>query len=79
MSVQSQMLAVVALNNRQYNFTFRYCYSGDYLTRASGRMDMPGVNPPDMPRTLMLSGEWRKTLWTTHRALSPQTLVIICT
>ena len=42
-------------------------------------MHMPGVNHPDMPRTPMLSGEWRKTISTTDRALSPQTHIIICT
>ena len=40
---------------------------------------MHGVNPPDMPRTPMLSGKWRKTISTTDRALSPQTHIIICT
>ena len=45
------MLAVVALSNLQNSY-LHYCYSGDYPTRVSGRMDMPGVNPPDMPRTL---------------------------
>ena len=39
---------------------------------------MHGVNPPDMPRTPMLSGKWRKTISTTDRALSPQTHIIIC-
>ena len=51
----------------------------DYPTRVSGCMDMPGVNLPDMPRTPMLSGEWRKTISTIDRALSPHTHIIICT
>ena len=50
------MLAVVALSNRQNSY-LHYCYSGDYPTRVSGSMNMPGVNPPDMPRTPILSGE----------------------
>ena len=50
------MLAVVALSNRQNSY-LHYYYSGDNPTRVSGRMDMPGVNPPDMPRTPILSGE----------------------
>ena len=42
MSVQALMLAVVALDNRQY---------------STKHMNMPGVNPQDMPITPMLSGE----------------------
>ena len=40
---------------------------------------MHGVNPPDMPRTPMLSGKWRKMISRTDRALSPQTHIKMCT
>ena len=50
------MLTMVALTAGNI-VKFSYCYSGDYPTRVSGRMDIPGVNHPDIPRTPMLSGE----------------------
>ena len=46
------MFAVVALKNRRYSYLQLLLLWG-----VSGRMDIPGVNPPDMPRTPMLSGE----------------------
>ena len=57
MSVQALLLAVVALNNRQYS----YCHSGDYPARVSERMDMPEVNPPDMPRTFYQASEGKRS------------------
>ena len=77
MSAQALMLAVVALNNRQYSYhqLLLLCGLSDQSLLTSGRI----VNPPDMPRTPMLSGYWSKTLSTTHRTLSSQTYVIIYT
>ena len=72
------MLAVVALNNRQYSYLQLLSLWG--LSDQSLRMYAHAWGKsPRMPRTPMFSGEWRKTISTTDRALSPQTHIIICT